>query len=231
MRRGQTVTQEQPRVSEVIAECVWRAVGWVCDERANAVISTSKQVFRWRSTKWWQSTKAVEMKTDPRNHTWWKHKRSWHNRGCVRDKVATEWVGDEDWICKRTRCQAREDKKRFVTFALKSVNHSTIHRTITGNNKKNKAEDTAPRTLQPQTKPSTFVEGDRQCSSVETVKLRRSGSTVNKYAQIRSGTEIQRKNWPDSKDAKFMVEKKHRTSCVQDRRLRKAYLQRTQPRS
>ena len=27
-------------------------------------------------------------------HTQWKRKWGWHNRGCVWDKVATEWAGD-----------------------------------------------------------------------------------------------------------------------------------------
>ena len=48
------------------------------------------------------------------------------DRGCVWDKVATEWAGDEDWACERARCQTVEDKKRFVTFELTSVNQTTI---------------------------------------------------------------------------------------------------------
>ena len=32
-------------VYEVIAESMWRPMGWVCDERANAVIDTLKIVF------------------------------------------------------------------------------------------------------------------------------------------------------------------------------------------
>ena len=71
------------------------------------------------------------MENDP-YHTRRKHKWRWHTRGCVWDKLATEWAGDEDWTSKRTKCQAPEDKKRFVAFALKSVNHSTIHRTRAG---------------------------------------------------------------------------------------------------
>ena len=60
-------------------------------------------------------------------------------RGCVWDKVATEWAGNEDWICNRMRCHGLEDKKRFVTFAEKRVNLSTIHRTRTGKTRKNNA--------------------------------------------------------------------------------------------
>ena len=78
-----------PFLSEVIAESLWRAMGWVCDERPDAVINTSKQVFKWRSTKLRQSTEAIETK-NPYNHTRRKHKWGWHHRGCVWDKVAAE---------------------------------------------------------------------------------------------------------------------------------------------
>ena len=57
-----------PSLYEVIAGSMWRAVGWVCDERPNAVINTLKRVCRWRSTRWWQSTQARTMKADPCNH-------------------------------------------------------------------------------------------------------------------------------------------------------------------
>ena len=52
----------QPFLSEVIAESMWRAMGWVCDQRPNAVINTLKHVLRWRSKKCWQTTRALEMK-------------------------------------------------------------------------------------------------------------------------------------------------------------------------
>ena len=35
-----------PSLHEVIAESVWRAMEWVCDERPNAVIHTSKTRFQ-----------------------------------------------------------------------------------------------------------------------------------------------------------------------------------------
>ena len=82
MRRGQSIAQDFPGLpgktwvdmelhflSDMIAESMWRAMGWVFDERPNAVINTLKQVFRWRSAKWWQSTQASGMKSDPHNHT------------------------------------------------------------------------------------------------------------------------------------------------------------------
>ena len=131
MRRGQNNAQEQPGVarkicvkwsysflSEVIAESMWRAMVWACDERPYVVINTLKQVLRLRSTKWWQSTQASGMKSDPDNHTRWKHKCGWHNRGCVSNKLATEWSGKKDWTSKRAICHAFEDKKRFATFRV-----------------------------------------------------------------------------------------------------------------
>ena len=72
-----------PFLSEVIAESMWRAMGWV-------------QAFIWRSTKRWQSTKAVQMKQELYNHTRRKHMRG----GCVWDKVATEWPEMNTWLVK-----------------------------------------------------------------------------------------------------------------------------------
>ena len=48
-------------------------------------------------------------------------------------------------------------------------------------------------------------------SFVETVRLRRSGSTVSVL-----WTKIQRENWSNSKDIILMVEKKDRTSYLAD---------------
>ena len=39
--------------------------------------------------------KATNMKVDPKNHTRWKHTWGWHNRGCVWDKIASEWSGKD----------------------------------------------------------------------------------------------------------------------------------------
>ena len=83
-------------LSQVVAECMWRALRWACDPKPNVVIAALKHAFKWRSTKWWQTTKAIELKTDPYNHTGWKHMWGWHNRGCVWDKIASEWSGKEE---------------------------------------------------------------------------------------------------------------------------------------
>ena len=36
---------------EVIAESMWRAKRWACDEKSTAVIDTLKNVYEWRSTR------------------------------------------------------------------------------------------------------------------------------------------------------------------------------------
>ena len=40
---------DETAMSEVIAESMWRAMGWVCDQRPNADINTLKHVFKWRN--------------------------------------------------------------------------------------------------------------------------------------------------------------------------------------
>ena len=90
-----------PFLYERIAESMWRAMGWVCDEKSNAVINSLKKVYRWRSTRWGHSLQTEMMERDCQNHTRWKHRWEWHNRGNVSDKVATDWAGKEDWM--RTR--------------------------------------------------------------------------------------------------------------------------------
>ena len=94
------VKMNLPFLTQVIAESTWRAMGWVCDARPNAVITTL--VLRWRSTKWWQSTKAVEMTNDPYNHTRWETQVELAQPR-VLDKVAAGWSGDEDWTFNRAR--------------------------------------------------------------------------------------------------------------------------------
>ena len=54
-----------------------------------------------------------------------------HSRGCVRDKIASEWAGAEGWREKK-RCQNSMDKRDFVTFALMKVKHSAKHRPQSG---------------------------------------------------------------------------------------------------
>ena len=49
---------------ERIAESVWRAMGWACDEKSNTVINSLKNVYRWRSTRWWHSLQIEMMERD-----------------------------------------------------------------------------------------------------------------------------------------------------------------------
>ena len=72
---------------ETIAESMWRAMGWVCDQRPNAVTDFLKQANNWRSSQWWHAIHAEGMEDDPMNHTRWKHKWRWQNRGNVWDKI------------------------------------------------------------------------------------------------------------------------------------------------
>ena len=51
-----------PFLSEVIAEGTWRGVGWTCDPKPTAVLTTLKHAFKWRCTK------VVAEYTSIRNH-------------------------------------------------------------------------------------------------------------------------------------------------------------------
>ena len=54
-------------------------------------------------------------KTDGRfkQPTRWKHKWRWHNRGCVLDKIASDWARVEEW----TECSGRNDECEAVCRA------------------------------------------------------------------------------------------------------------------
>ena len=56
------------------AERMWRVMGWTCNSKPNAASTTLRHAFPWRSSTWWQNTKAINMKDDPSNHTTWKRK-------------------------------------------------------------------------------------------------------------------------------------------------------------
>ena len=75
-----------------------------------------------------KNTEARNMKVDPNDHTRWKHKIGWQNRGCVWDRIASEWSGKEHWSIKTKRCQTAEDKRDFMTCSMSSVKHSVTHR-------------------------------------------------------------------------------------------------------
>ena len=123
-------------------------MGFVFDERQNTVIDTLKQVFSWRSTKWWQSAKAVEI----------KKKRLTTHSGNVSGAGTTAGVSGTRWplngpVMKTGSVKERNDRhlktKKINTFVLQSVNHSTIQRIETAKKKKGKTEDKVPRILEP----------------------------------------------------------------------------------
>ena len=80
------------------------------------------------------------MKEDPCNPTRWKHERVW-------DKRATDWAREEDWMSKRQKYHALEDKTKFGTFTLDSVKLSTVHKKE--KEKEKKVDDKAPSLLGP----------------------------------------------------------------------------------
>ena len=98
-------------VARKISEGMWRAMGWVCDQRPNAMINTLNHVFKWRSTKWWQSTEAIETKNGWYNHTRWKHMwgpaQPWGASRTRQLKGSAMKTGP----VKGGRCQRIEDKK------------------------------------------------------------------------------------------------------------------------
>ena len=56
------VTQgfEAAFLSETIVGSMWKVMEWTCDTRPNAILTTLKYAFAWRSTAWWQNTKSKE---------------------------------------------------------------------------------------------------------------------------------------------------------------------------
>ena len=73
------VHQGLPFLNGLIAENLWRAMGWTSGEGTNPVFLSLKKVLKWRSPTWWYNTHAKGIREDPRNHTMWKHKWGWHN--------------------------------------------------------------------------------------------------------------------------------------------------------
>ena len=140
-----------PFLYGMIAESMWRGVGWVCDQRPNAVIDSLKQVSRWRGSRWWHTIQTEGMRDDPQSRTRWRHKWKWHTRGHVWDKIATDWAGEDDWISKRKNKKSMVDKTEFVTFVLDSMKLSTARSKMKGKGKgKTSRLKTAKRTGAPE---------------------------------------------------------------------------------
>ena len=117
-----------PILSEMIAESMWRAMGWTCDSRQNAVLTTLKHVCAWWSTTGWQNAKAKNITVDTSNHTRWNHK--------IEVACGTRLL--------RT---AAYDKKEVPDgrVSMSSVEHSVIHRPKIGANAKRNKERKASR--------------------------------------------------------------------------------------
>ena len=105
---------------------------------------------------WWLTQTTI--------HTRWKHKWGCHNWGCVWDKIASEWVGAEEWCEKK--CGSGIDKRDFVTYAVKNVKnpsckkdcatfammnvkHSAAHSLRIGDIVEPNKERKEPRTIRP----------------------------------------------------------------------------------
>ena len=92
--------------------------GWTCDTQPNAVLTTLKYAFAWRSIAWWQKYKNIEYDDGPQP----SHKKAAEmemaQSRCVWEKIASEGSGGKEWSIKRKRCQNAAHKRDFVTFAL-----------------------------------------------------------------------------------------------------------------
>ena len=111
-------------LSETTPESIWRAMGWTCDPKPNAVLTTLRHAFAWRSTTWWQNTKATNMKDDLNNHTQ-------NGAGTTEGVSGTKSLPNDRRLKngamdKGKGAKAAEDKRDFVTFALMSVKHSVL---------------------------------------------------------------------------------------------------------
>ena len=123
-----------PFLYELIAENMWRAMGWVCDQRLDAVVASLKQVFRWRSSQWWHTTQTEGMRDGGTIE------------GNVWAKIATGWAGDDDWISTRKDNTSSADKTEIVTLFMNRMNLSTAHRKVKGKGKGKQAGSKPPRT-------------------------------------------------------------------------------------
>ena len=117
-----------PFLYENISESMWHAMGWLCDEKTNAVIDSLMEVNKWRCTTWWQSLHTSTMKEDPENRTRWKHKWEVAQSRDVWDKMATCWAGKKDWMTARKERNWLEDKYKFITYILNKMNFPSEHR-------------------------------------------------------------------------------------------------------
>ena len=137
-----------PVLYEVIAENMWRANRWACDENSLRQSITFKKICRWRSTRWWHSLQTEMMERDPEKHTRWKHEWSGICFGNVWDKIATDWAREEEWMRERKVKSTLAEIYQFVIFALDRMKLSTLHRK-NGKGLGKKVKERTPRDLGP----------------------------------------------------------------------------------
>ena len=89
---------------EVIAESMWRTLGWVCARPTNAVMQTLQHISTWRSTCWWPPQKTYRIET--------------HSGRLNRLGTRTG---------SRRGVTSRMGMSDYVMFALMNVKHSLVH--------------------------------------------------------------------------------------------------------
>ena len=67
---------------------------------------------------WVKKMKARSMMVDKNKNTRWKPKWRWDNRGCVWEKLASEWAAADYWTETRRICTSKMETRDFVTFIL-----------------------------------------------------------------------------------------------------------------
>ena len=169
----------------------------------------------WRQGQWPVFSGTEVFKKNGLNsktlYSWWKRKIA--NRILKIDFV--KHIFGPTWGAEQTI----EDEKRFVTFALDSVNLSTVHRTRKG--EKQKVDDKAPRILGP---------------SDKTIHTREEGPTVQlRWQESESMAIILSDRRFEEEQARFKKHRTHggkgRSQIPSHRRLRETHLPRTQPES
>ena len=109
----------------------------LCMEQYGVVAKYLKQGI------WWL------IPTIPNDHTRWKHKFGWHNRGCVWDKIASEWRVKQDWHNKRKTSEGRGQETswclRCWVWNTQSYTGQKIGECVKSNCKKKETRILGPR--------------------------------------------------------------------------------------
>ena len=95
-RRGREnrkmLSEDDKRSWNNVDKDMWRAVGWACDPKPHACNTTQKMHKNGEARIGGKLHKQLKCKMTPYNHTRWKHRWCWHNRGCVWDKMLSVFV-------------------------------------------------------------------------------------------------------------------------------------------